>query len=129
MELLLPVSTTYVCRGRDSNTQPPACAANALTHCATSVTFLISTEIAVSHADILNSCCCLYYNYRIRITVDCLTTSTYKCIALQFLAHLSKNPKWVFLIACISLSARLSANFSHFHFFSRTTGPVEIKLA
>ena len=33
VKLSLPVLTTWVCRGRDSNTQPSACRANALTHC------------------------------------------------------------------------------------------------
>ena len=35
VELSLPVLTTLVCRGWDSNNQPSACGANALTHCAT----------------------------------------------------------------------------------------------
>ena len=35
VELSLPVFTTYVCRGRDSNTQPSACGTNALTDYAT----------------------------------------------------------------------------------------------
>ena len=35
VELSLPVSTTRVCRDWDSNTQPSACEAIALTHCAT----------------------------------------------------------------------------------------------
>ena len=35
MELSLPVFTTYVCHGWDSNTQPSAFGANALTICAT----------------------------------------------------------------------------------------------
>ena len=35
MELLLPVLTTNVCRGWDSNTQLYACGASALKHCAT----------------------------------------------------------------------------------------------
>ena len=35
VELSLPIFTTYVCRGWDSNTQFYACGANALTHCAT----------------------------------------------------------------------------------------------
>ena len=35
MALSLPVFTTKVCRGWDLNTQPSACGANALTHCAT----------------------------------------------------------------------------------------------
>ena len=35
VELSLPVLTTLVYRGWDSNTQPSACGANALTHCAT----------------------------------------------------------------------------------------------
>ena len=35
VELSLPVLTTWFCRGWDSNTQPSACRANALTHCAT----------------------------------------------------------------------------------------------
>ena len=35
MELSLPVFMTKICRGWDSNTQPPACYANTLTHCAT----------------------------------------------------------------------------------------------
>ena len=34
-ELSLPVLTTYICRGWNSNTQPSACGANALTHCDT----------------------------------------------------------------------------------------------
>ena len=34
-DLSLPVLTTKVCRGWDLNTQPSACGANALTHCAT----------------------------------------------------------------------------------------------
>ena len=35
VELSLPVFTTLFCRGWDSNTQPAACDANALAHCAT----------------------------------------------------------------------------------------------
>ena len=35
VELSLPVFTTYVCRRWDSNTQPSACEASTLTHCAT----------------------------------------------------------------------------------------------
>ena len=35
VELSEPVFTTWVYRGWDSNTQPSACDANALTHCAT----------------------------------------------------------------------------------------------
>ena len=34
VELSLPVFTTYVFRGWDSNTQPSICGAKALTHCA-----------------------------------------------------------------------------------------------
>ena len=41
VELSLPVSTTWVCRGWDSNTQPSACEANAQTHCATAVVWTI----------------------------------------------------------------------------------------
>ena len=37
VEMPLPVLTTYVCRGWDSNTQTSACKANALTDCATAV--------------------------------------------------------------------------------------------
>ena len=43
VDLSLPVSTTYVCRGRDSNTF--RLRVNALTHCATAVAFFILTEI------------------------------------------------------------------------------------
>ena len=43
VELSLPVFTTYVCRGWDSNTQPSACGVNALTHCATAAAFWIRT--------------------------------------------------------------------------------------
>ena len=39
MKLSLPVPTTKVCRGWDSNTQPSTCGANALTHCATAAVF------------------------------------------------------------------------------------------
>ena len=39
MELLLPVFTTWVCRGWDSNTQPSACEANAVTHSAIAAVF------------------------------------------------------------------------------------------
>ena len=35
VDLSLPVFTILVCRGWDSNTQPFACGANALIHCAT----------------------------------------------------------------------------------------------
>ena len=35
VELSLPVLASWVCRGWDSNTQPSAFGANALTHCAT----------------------------------------------------------------------------------------------
>ena len=35
VELFLPIFTTYVCRGWDSNTQLSACEENTLTHCAT----------------------------------------------------------------------------------------------
>ena len=38
VELSLPDLTTYVYRGLDSNTQPSACGANAVTHYATAVT-------------------------------------------------------------------------------------------
>ena len=41
VELSLPVYTTWVCRGLDSNTQPSACGANALSHCATAAVHLI----------------------------------------------------------------------------------------
>ena len=34
-ELSLPILSPKVCRGWDSNAQPSACRANALTHCAT----------------------------------------------------------------------------------------------
>ena len=37
VELLLPLFSTKVCRGWDSNTQPSACEANALTNCVTEV--------------------------------------------------------------------------------------------
>ena len=37
VELSLPVFTTWVCRGWDSNTQPSACGANALINCATAM--------------------------------------------------------------------------------------------
>ena len=47
VELSLPVFATYVCRGWDSNTQPSACGANALTHCAT--TAAISFEKNMWH--------------------------------------------------------------------------------
>ena len=33
LELSLPIFTTYICRGCDSNTQPAACGVNALTNC------------------------------------------------------------------------------------------------
>ena len=35
VEMSIPVSRTYVCRGWDSNTKPSACGANALTYCST----------------------------------------------------------------------------------------------
>ena len=40
------------------------------------------------------------------------------------LAHLSWKPKWAFLITSCPASVRPSINFSHFDFFSRTTGPI-----
>ena len=40
VELSLYVCTAYVCRGWYSNTQPSACRANALTHCATTAVTL-----------------------------------------------------------------------------------------
>ena len=44
LELSIPVFTTYVCRGWDSNTQHSACEANVLTHCATAVASLLVVE-------------------------------------------------------------------------------------
>ena len=46
-ELSLAVFTTYVCPGWDSNAQPSACGANALTHCATAAasTYVRSSDI------------------------------------------------------------------------------------
>ena len=43
VELSLPVLTTYVCRGLDSNTQPSTSGVNALTHCpwATAILFCL----------------------------------------------------------------------------------------
>ena len=41
VELSLPVFTTYIYRGWDSNTQPSACGANAQTHCATAAVTII----------------------------------------------------------------------------------------
>ena len=38
LKLALPVITTLVCRGWDSNTRPSACDVNAITYCATAVT-------------------------------------------------------------------------------------------
>ena len=38
VELSLPVSTTLVCRGYDSNIEPSTCYANALTDCSTAST-------------------------------------------------------------------------------------------
>ena len=35
---------TYACRGLDSNTQPSACGANALTHCATAAVYTFVIE-------------------------------------------------------------------------------------
>ena len=40
VELSLPVLTTKVCRGRESNTQFSACEANGLDHCAPAVVIL-----------------------------------------------------------------------------------------
>ena len=40
MERSLPVFSIYVCRSLDSNIQPSACEANALTDCATSAVIL-----------------------------------------------------------------------------------------
>ena len=47
VELSLPVLTTQVCRGWDSKSQPSACGANAITHCATvlKITISITTQI------------------------------------------------------------------------------------
>ena len=50
VELSLPDLTTYVYRGLDSNTQPSACGANAVTHYATAVTLkLIKCKHATIH--------------------------------------------------------------------------------
>ena len=50
VELSLPVLTTQVCRGWDSNAQPSACGANALTHCATAaVATLFMSMVSESH--------------------------------------------------------------------------------
>ena len=45
MELSLPVFTTCVCRGWDSNNHPYACTANVFTHCATAAALLWITCI------------------------------------------------------------------------------------
>ena len=39
VELSLPVFTTWICRDWDSNIQPSACEANAITHCASAAVF------------------------------------------------------------------------------------------
>ena len=57
VELLLPVFTTYICRGWDSNTQPSACEANALAYCATA---------AVQQNELLSS---LYTGIRTNIMI------------------------------------------------------------
>ena len=41
VEMSLPVFTTLVCHGLDSNTQPSAIEPNALTHCATDAVFML----------------------------------------------------------------------------------------
>ena len=50
VELSLPVLTTRVCRGWDSNTQPSAFGANALTNCATAAARKIHT--CTVHSDL-----------------------------------------------------------------------------
>ena len=40
VELKIPILTTYVCSDWDPNSQPSACRANALTHCATAAVFI-----------------------------------------------------------------------------------------
>ena len=48
VELKIPILTTYVCSDWDSNTQPSACRAYALTHCATAAVFFCSwTDLVV----------------------------------------------------------------------------------
>ena len=44
VELSLPVFTTLNCRGWVSNTQPSACGANVLAHCATAVVSMVANE-------------------------------------------------------------------------------------
>ena len=44
LELSLPVLTTHICRGWDSNTQPSACQTNVLTDCATAAALLLRTN-------------------------------------------------------------------------------------
>ena len=43
VQMSLPVFTTKVCRGWDSNTEPSACEANTLTRCATAAVFIHCT--------------------------------------------------------------------------------------
>ena len=45
VELSLPVFTTKICRGWDSNTKPAACGTNALTHCATAAASIGSKQL------------------------------------------------------------------------------------
>ena len=47
VELSLPVFTTLVCRGWDSNTQPSALVATALTDCAIAMDSIIVVKIIV----------------------------------------------------------------------------------
>ena len=56
VELSIPVFTTHVCRGLDSNTQLSACEANALTDCATAVVCLIVYMLFA----IVSFCSCMF---------------------------------------------------------------------
>ena len=65
VELSLPVFTTYVCRGWNSNTQPSACEVNALTDYATGAVLLslLTREIILTIMQVTwNECNCRQVN-------------------------------------------------------------------
>ena len=55
VEISLPVLTTYVCRGWDSNTQVSACEANTLTNCATAAACMLEYKIFLNFKPVYKS--------------------------------------------------------------------------
>ena len=83
LELSLPVFTTWVCRGWDSNTQPSTCGANALSQCATAAVYvhvLSKYSNPDPHGIIsINASCLVKWRNFIPFPLFYITANEYEC--------------------------------------------------